>query len=71
MDELDYALEVLREENALLCVMNATLRDKITELKAKLTGARKNSNNSLKPPSTDIITPYQQKKRNKNHKIGS
>jgi hypothetical protein len=48
------------------------LEKRIEELEGKLAAANKNSGNSSKPPSSDIITPKkrQNQKSNKKHKIG-
>lgn len=59
MDKLKYTLEVLRNRNTILLIDNATLQDKVTELKTKLAGAKKNYNHSSKLPSSDITNTYQ------------
>lgn len=47
----------LREENTRLKLENAQLKEKIAELELKLAKALKNSSNSSKPPSSDIVKP--------------
>lgn len=67
-DELEWALEVLRTGSTLLQAENTILLNKVTELKTKLARARNNYSNLLKPPSSDIINPSQQKKHIAKHK---
>ena len=57
------ACQALRQENA-------DLRGKIADLEAKLAAAKKNSSNSSKPPSSDIVKPPRPKGKRK-RKIGA
>ena len=50
-------LDVLRLENVQLRVENAAFKAEIERLKLELAAARKNSTNSSKPPSSDIVKP--------------
>ena len=47
------------------------LRDEIAMLKAKITQLLKNSGNSSKPPSSDIVKPPKDKDRRRKKEIGA
>jgi len=63
MDEKDIIIEKLLQQVQLLTEENRNLREEIAHLK-------KNSSNSSKPPSSDIINPQPDKTKKKKRKIG-
>jgi regulator of replication initiation timing len=67
LEERGAALEArcakLEEENAVLRRENATLKARCVTLESELAKARKDSSNSSKPPSSDIVKPPRPKGR--------
>jgi hypothetical protein len=63
MTDKDILIQQLFEQIRLLQAENTMLREKIARLE-------KNSSNSSKPPSSDIINPQPANKKNKKLKIG-
>ncbi|MBN1855156.1 MAG: transposase [Pirellulales bacterium] len=63
MDGKDVIIAQLRQENSELRALVAQLRDKIAKLE-------KNSSNSSKPPSSDIVDPQPNRTKKKKRKIG-
>lgn len=73
MDATHAELQQLREENQALRERIAVLLERLTKLEAQLATARKNSGNSSKPPSSDIVkpsAPQQEKKPKQKRKRG-
>ena len=60
----------LEEENAVLRRENAALKARCVTLELELAKARKDSSNSSKPPSSDIVKPPRPKGTRSNGKIG-
>lgn len=57
MDAKDLKIEQLTRENAALKDVIRQLREHITRLEERIARLEKNSNNSSKPPSSDIVKP--------------
>ena len=53
----DIIIERLMNQNQKLAEQNALLLQKVQQLEEKIARFEKNSNNSSKPPSSDIINP--------------
>ena len=65
-------IEELRAENAKLKALLQAALDEIERLKAEIARLKKNSTNSSKPPSSDIVKPPKQRKNKKRkRKIGA
>ena len=72
MDAKDQLIEQLFAQNQVLQEANDLLRIQVRSLEEKITTLEKNSSNSSKPPSSDIVKPQKdvQKKPRKKRKPG-
>ncbi len=66
----DIIIERLMEQNQLLTEQNLQLYAEIQQLKEKIARLERNSSNSSKPPSSDIINPKPSNKKKKKRKCG-
>ena len=69
--ELEELLKKALEEIVSLKTENARLKEENAALKDAIAVLKKNSSNSSKPPSSDIIKPPKEHKNNENRKIGA
>jgi|ETNmetMinimDraft_15_1059895.scaffolds.fasta_scaffold21825_1 regulator of replication initiation timing len=63
-------VEKLQAENQQLKKENSQLREQNDQLRDKIAKLEKNSSNSSKPPSSDIVDPQPGRKKKKKRKIG-
>ncbi len=66
----DVIIAQLLEQNQLLAEHNIQLQQKVQMLEEKIARLEKNSSNSSKPPSSDIINPQPTNKKKTKRKIG-
>jgi len=66
----DIIIERLIEQNRLLTEQNLQLHSEVQRLKEKIARLEKNSSNSSKPPSSDIISPKPSTKNGRKRKRG-
>ena len=66
----DVIIARLLEQNQLLTEHNIQLQQKVQMLEEKIARLEKNSSNSSKPPSSDIINPQPTNKKKTKRKIG-
>ncbi len=66
----DLIIERLIEQNQLLTEQNMQLHAEVQQLKEKIARLEKNSSNSSKPPSSDIINPKPPQKNGRKRKRG-
>ena len=70
MTNKDVIIARLLEQNQLLTEHNIQLQQKVQMLEEKIARLEKNSSNSSKPPSSDIINPQPTNKKKTKRKIG-
>jgi transposase len=66
----DIIIERLIEQNQLLTEQNMELQRKVQQLEEKIARLERNSSNSSKPPSSDIVNPKPPAKRGRKRKRG-
>lgn len=66
----DIIIARLLEQVQLLTEQNLQLHSEVQQLREKIARLEKNSSNSSKPPSSDIINPQSPNKKRKKRKIG-
>ena len=70
MVDKDILIAHLLRQNELLTEQNTQLRQKVKQLEEKIVRLERNSSNSSKPPSSDIINPKPAPKRGRKRKRG-
>jgi transposase len=68
MDDKDIIIARLTEQNALLLRQVAELTSRVRQLEDEIARLKKNSSNSSKPPSSDIVKPKPAKRTRRNVK---